>query len=671
MRFLVLLAVVTAMTFVTPTTASAQAPGFFRADGVEIVDSTGSPVLLKGLGLGGWLVPEGYMLHIAAPDGGSPTTIRNQIEDLIGIADTDTFYESYEENYVAERDIAAIAEWGFDHIRLPFHYKQLFDPATETFIEDGFTLFDTFIEWCRTYNLNVILDMHAAPGAQNSGNISDSDGTARLWTEPDPYQDQTVAIWKEIATRYADEKLIIGYDLINEPVTPDGVTGFDLRDLYVRIADSVRTVDQNHILFIEGNFYATHFPELLPPFDDNMVYSFHKYWNGTGLNSIQYLLDIRTTHNTPLWLGETGENSNVWFHQVFQMMEEHNIGWNFWTHKKIESTTSPRSAPFAPGYERVLDYWRGNAAKPPVDSARAALFDMAAGLHLDSTSVEPTLLQALLDPDFSTTRTPLKDHIIPGTINAVDYDIGNQGTTYSDSEVMATSGTPGGGNNGGQYRNDGVDIERSTDPQGFAYNLGWTAALEWTTYTVQVETSGQYDIELRVASDVGGGRFQLLVDDVRIGTELTVANTGGWQNWSSVWMRDVELTEGEHILKMLVRTAGFNLNQMRFVLVSAINVEDDHNADVGSDFRLLDVYPNPSADEIQVVFQTPASASVRVALFDTLGRRVHAEPARALSAGEHNLAIRPGLSAGAYQLVVMADEGKGVRKISTTIVVGR
>ena len=60
------------------------------------------------------------------------------------------------------------------------------------------------------------------------------------------------------------------------------------------------------ILFIEGNYFATTFDNLTPPFDDNMVYAFHKYWNGTDQGSIHYLLNLRNRDNVPIWAGETG-----------------------------------------------------------------------------------------------------------------------------------------------------------------------------------------------------------------------------------------------------------------------------------------------------------------------------------------------------------------------------
>ena len=91
--------------------------------GKDIVDKNGNKIILKGMGLGGWLVPEGYMLGTW----GSPTSIRDRITELIGEDSTAIFYEQFEKNYVAEKDIAKLSEWGFNSVRLPFHYKNLND----------------------------------------------------------------------------------------------------------------------------------------------------------------------------------------------------------------------------------------------------------------------------------------------------------------------------------------------------------------------------------------------------------------------------------------------------------------------------------------------------------------------------------------------------------------
>ena len=229
--------------------------GFLRTDGPEIVDGNGDPILLRGFGLGGWLVPEGYMLHNKAWIDGfeSPTQIENHIVDLIGANKAAEFWEEYRQNYVAQVDIDQIANWGFNHIRVPFHYKQFYSESNNE-IPIGYQIIDELITWCEPHNMYIILDMHCAPGAQNGGPISDSDGTARLWLEQE-YKDLTIEIWREIAEYYAEETLIGGYDLINEPVLPSGVGLDEFRQLYIDITNAIREVDNNHIVYIEGNWY--------------------------------------------------------------------------------------------------------------------------------------------------------------------------------------------------------------------------------------------------------------------------------------------------------------------------------------------------------------------------------------------------------------------------------
>ena len=38
--------------------------GFFKTDGTLILNRQGEAVQIKGFGLGGWLLPEGYMFNI-------------------------------------------------------------------------------------------------------------------------------------------------------------------------------------------------------------------------------------------------------------------------------------------------------------------------------------------------------------------------------------------------------------------------------------------------------------------------------------------------------------------------------------------------------------------------------------------------------------------------------
>ncbi len=594
--------------------------GFLKTQGREIVDANGQKVLLRGFGLGGWLVQEGYQLHI--PGYGSPSSIRKQIVDLIGEANAEEFYQRYIENYVTEQDIERIASWGANSVRLPFNYRLLTpEDRPDVYLESGFQIIDRLLSWCEKYQLYLILDMHCAPGGQNKDNISDSDGIeARLWTDP-ANQDRTVAIWRKIAERYATSHWIGGYDLLNEPVMPAGYTNSDLRALYIRIARAIREVDTNHIIFIEGNWYATDFNLLTPPFDVNMVYSFHKYWNENTPAAIQKYLNIRNQTNCPIWLGESGENSNTWFSDCVQLMEQNNIGWNWWTHKKIATTTSPYSVPISPNYQRLLAYWAGEADKPSVQFATVALFEMAEQLKLSHCEFRPDVLDALFRASFNRQPLPFKLHQLPDTIFCVDYDLGRESVSYHDADYQVTHGLGSEEyNRGRKYRNDGVDIEASDDPEAGPFSIGWIQPGEWLLFTVNIKDSGSYSISLRVASPQDGGKLQLILDDRPITNVVQIPKTGGWKNWQTITLpENYPLPSGTHRLKLFFIESGFNINYLKFDLV-AWQPNDGRNYDQITDkIFWAQNYPNPFQKETTIPMMFLDQQSISLNIFNLKG----------------------------------------------------
>ena len=112
--------------------------GFLHRQDKKIVDGSGQEILLKGIGLGGWLVQEGYMLQTSS-FANAQWEIRAKILDLIGEANTEIFYEKYRDNFIRKVDIDSIKSWGFNSIRLPFHYN-LFATNTNppVFSKQGF-----------------------------------------------------------------------------------------------------------------------------------------------------------------------------------------------------------------------------------------------------------------------------------------------------------------------------------------------------------------------------------------------------------------------------------------------------------------------------------------------------------------------------------------------------
>ena len=626
--------------------------GFLHTEGKEIVEGNGEPILLRGFGLGGWLVPEGYMLINRAWIEGfeSPTQIENHILDLIGEEKSKEFWEDYRKNFVSRADIDQIAEWGFNHIRLPFHYKQFHTEDGSTPI--GYEIVDTLLSWCEPYNMYVILDMHCAPGAQNGGPISDSDGIARLWLEEDK-KELTVEIWREIAEYYSDNTLIGGYDLINEPVLPQGITLSEFKQIYIDITQAIREVDQNHIVFIEGNWYGTDFSGLTPPWDDNMSYSFHKYWGETDISTIQSYLAMRNTYDIPLWMGESGENSNSWYYEALvKLLEENNIGWNFWCHKKADKITSPYSAIISPEYNSLLDYFEGTTFPPTPEEAEYALSTLTTNLKIENCAVNEGVIKCLTDPDYGSISKPYRPHSIPGTIAAVHYDVGNWGVSYTDDNWYNNG--DGGYNDGWSYRNDGVDVEKNTNPNGYPYNVGWTEVGEWLGYTVENVTPGTYNINVSVASNGVAGMFFIQINGVNVSVVNVPASTGGWYNWVDLTIPDVEISSGEQFIRLQIVQGGFNIESITFESV----LSNSNESLISNRFKLEKAYPNPFNNEIKIPYKTSSEDIISAKIFNLKGQSVVELYSGKKEAGNHSLTwnglnnLGQEVPSGTYVLVV-------------------
>jgi endoglucanase len=557
-------------------------------------------------------------LYAQYPGDWGPTKIDSGIVDLVGRANADIYWATYEANYVAEEDIAQIAAWGMNSIRLPFHYNRFLARGVDL-DTSGYAIVDQLIEWCRPHNLHIILDMHCAPGSQ-SGSTSISDapvpGRALLWIDP-LYQDLTVEIWTQIAARYANETLIAAYDVINEPVLTDGATNKDMRAFYLRLTDSIRTVDQNHLLFFEGNWYATNFDDLPPRWDDNMGFAFHRYWGPPTFTDIQNMYNLSIAQQIPIWLGETGENSNTWYYDMTRVAAEAGFGWNWWTHKKFEKITSPYSAKLPEDYSRLQAYWNGTGSKPSVNDAFIILMQMADNLRLEKCDYRPGVIPALMEADFGLAAQPWPaGNPIPGFVAAIDYDLGVQGQAYNDNTYWSTGGNSS-YNTGYGYRNDGVDIEWSQNTEIRPYNVGWTEDGEWIQYTVQIAEAGNYDINFHVASAIDGSRFQLLLNgSTSLGGIITAPNTGDWQNWQVLTVSDVELPAGEHQIKLDILTGGTNFLGFDFLGFGYTPVVR------GTQSTRFAVYPNPSNGQINALLPAGAGQQAELILYNVVGQEV-------------------------------------------------
>ncbi len=462
-------------------TKNEEVYGFVRADGPRIVNGRGEPFLLRGVGFGSWLLPEGYMWRF--PEGGDrPRRIENMIKALIGDEQAEEFWETYYRRYIAEEDIVTIAKEGFNSVRLPINARFLTgegpgpseatakaqaapmaegavgdkdatesartnrsddhgscsSPAADVigiapdhdrggtappvFREDRLHMLDTVIGWCREHRLYVILDLHGAPGGQTGTNIDDSE-----FDRPELFTDErrlreSVEIWRMLAERYREEWIVAGYDLLNEPL-PEWFAEYNdqVIPLYKEMIAAIRGVDERHMIILEGVHWSTDWSIFEhafgdEPIDTNVLLQFHKYWNNPDTESISKYLAFRDRHNVPIFMGEGGENNKDWYAGAFRMFDDHDISWNFWTWKKLDTNNSPCSIRKPERWGLLVDYLQGGA-KPEAAAAKSILWEYLDNLALSRCDYRPEVVRSLLR------RAPVR-------IPAVFYGYKGEGVSF-------------------------------------------------------------------------------------------------------------------------------------------------------------------------------------------------------------------------------------------------
>lgn len=371
--------------------------GFVHSEEEKLLDAHGQPLFLRTAALGNWLLPEGYMWRFEGPRGDRARRIEARIEELVGAEAARAFWQTFRERFITEADIQRIAALGFNSVRPALNARLLLPEGQDEFDEAELARLEQLVAWSKAAGLYVIFDMHGAPGGQTGKNIDDSaNDYPDLFTSTDN-QDRLVRIWVEIARRFANEPAVGGYDLLNEPLPQEFLAahGAELWPLYKRVAAAIREVDPNHMLIVEGGNWANDWSVLGPPFDDNMAYSFHKYWNGTDVGTIQPYLNYRAMWKRPVWVGEMGENTNEWYAEAFQLLEDNDIGWTFWSWKKLDSRNNPVAHRPPVQWGLIQSYIGSESAKPSPQDAQAVLDELLEFLPLERCRENTEMLCSL------------------------------------------------------------------------------------------------------------------------------------------------------------------------------------------------------------------------------------------------------------------------------------
>jgi aryl-phospho-beta-D-glucosidase BglC (GH1 family) len=331
---------------------------WLKVSGDKIVNQKGDTVCFRGFGLGGMLHMENFI------DGysGNEETMREGLKEVLGEEKYNLYFDQFVRNYFTEPDAEYVHSLGLNLIRIPINYHLFEDDMNPRVIKKAaFEHLDRVIELCAKYKIYTIIDLHALPGFQNHHWHSDNPTHKALFWQHKDFQDRALLLWEVIAQRYKNQPWVAGYDLINEPSNSEGEKVFNY---YKRLRDAIRKIDPKHILFLEGNTYATDF-KMFTEVWDNVVYTNHDYavpgfiqggdypgiTDGRFINrdSLEHDFlkksDFMFSKHVPLWVGEFGPvytGNSVKDEMRYQILKDqlayykkYNVSWCIWLYKDL------------------------------------------------------------------------------------------------------------------------------------------------------------------------------------------------------------------------------------------------------------------------------------------------------------------------------------------------
>ena len=519
--------------------SAAAATSFLRAHGQDIVNEQGEKILLRGVGLGNWMLPEGYMWKFGA-QGDRPRKIEKLVDDLIGPEKGKRFWSEFRKHYITEADIQRIGKVGFNSVRPALNSRLFISESGEaTGTEEGFLLLDNLVAWCKARGLYVIIDLHGAPGGQTGQNIDDSPNNQPELFMETKYQDQLVGLWQAIARRYKDEPTVAGYDLLNEPLPEQ--TGAakkfktQLEPLYQRVTKAIREIDPKHIIILEGADWSNDWSVFSEPFDPNLVYQFHYYcWgNPPVLTSIQRFLDDRNRFNAPVWVGEIGEKDNTVHWGTTEYLEANNIGWSFWPWKKMDTQNTPCSIRLPAQWAAVAAFSRGGE-KPSREIAQQVFDELLVNIRLENCVFFPDVVNAML-------------RRAPGRIEGENFGREGQNKSHFVADTNRLSKF---------YRlSEPVTItSRETVINKHSDQNITLHAKEWTAYTITSQSSTDCPVTIKVKAVDTPAEAQLICgNQIR---QLKISQN----TWKEIKLDAISLSRGTNHLKFLVTSGNVDLD---------------------------------------------------------------------------------------------------------------
>jgi aryl-phospho-beta-D-glucosidase BglC (GH1 family) len=345
---------------------------FLRTNGLTIRTGRGSgPVVaLRGVNLGGWLMIEPYMTPVG--DVQDDFTMHDTLTKRFGATAADGLVATYQKAWMETADFDRIAELGMNAVRIPITYFNVQNPDG-TLRADAFDRLDWAVTEAWKRCIYVVFDLHGAWGSAAGWASSSKVGPSELWTVEENKK-RSQALWEAIAAHYRGQPGVAGYDLINEP---NGASSDQERwALQDRFYKAIRTIDADHMIFIEAIWWLVNLPQPSQFGWTNVVYECHHYdWDHqTDVAAQKAGADAKVTdftshasYGVPFYLGEFNFFGlpDAWKYGIEQW-DHAGISWTTWSYR---ASTDGASLTNSWGVYNVVD---PRPAKPSITNDSSA-----------------------------------------------------------------------------------------------------------------------------------------------------------------------------------------------------------------------------------------------------------------------------------------------------------
>jgi hypothetical protein len=206
---------------------------------------------MRGVNLGGWFS------QIDAIEGNNPERFEGEREHL--------------ETFLGPPDFERLKSWGFDHVRLPVDYFNLFRGDELVPDEATFTLLDRAIDGLTAIGLDVMFDLHKCPGHDFHAG---GHGPQRFFADAHT-REKAKRVWAVLGERYGHNPRVL-LEILNEPVAENSTDWDAVKD---EMAAHIRKYAPRSTLVVGSNRWShpAELANLTPLADDNVLYNFHFY----------------------------------------------------------------------------------------------------------------------------------------------------------------------------------------------------------------------------------------------------------------------------------------------------------------------------------------------------------------------------------------------------------